>query len=135
MHWLLIAAFAFDLAAVSSEPNLERRSERALDNATVALMAAREAYVAGDQAKAQAGLDEVRDSVDLAYQSLKDSGKTPRNNKYYKRAELRTRDLARHLEGLRDTFSLLDRPLVDRVRDHVNEVHDMLLQGILSRKR
>ena len=135
MHWLLIAALAFDLTEVNSEPNLERRSERALDNAMAALTAAHDSYVAGNQAAAQSALDEVRDSVDVAHQSLKDSGKAPRNNKYYKRAELRTRELARHLEGLRETFSLVDRPLVDRVRDHVNEVHDILLQGILGRKR
>src|SRR5689334_20331823 len=105
MYWLLITVLAFDLAPVRSEPNLERRSERALDNAEIALAAVHEAYAATDLDKTQAALDEARESVDLAYQSLKDSGKEPRNNKFFKRAEMRTRELLRRLENIRQGFS------------------------------
>ncbi len=101
MQVLLILFLAFDLAAVKLEPNLERRSERAIDNASAAMDAARDAASAGDSAKTKIALDEVRDSVDLAYQSLVESGKSARRNpKFFKRAELKTRELMRRLEGL-----------------------------------
>jgi|SRR5579871_2982810 len=134
MQWLLIAVLAFDLATVKSEPNLERRSERALDNATAALAVAHDSYTANDLIKTQSALDELTESVDLAYNSLKETGKDPRNNKFFKRAELKTRDLVRRLEGMRESLNLADRALVDKVRDHVSEVHDRLLEGIMTRK-
>src|SRR5579862_4283096 len=113
MHWLLITLLAFDLAAVRTEPNLERRSDLALDNANAACDAARDAYNAGDAAKTETALDEVEASVDLAYQSLQETGKDARRNpKSFKRAELKTRQLLRRLEGLRDSFAAADRALV-----------------------
>lgn len=47
MQWILVLTLAFDLAAVKSEPNLEKRSELALAHANVALDAARDDYNAG----------------------------------------------------------------------------------------
>ena len=41
MHLILAMTLAFDLTAVKSEPNLEKRSELALDHANVVLDAAR----------------------------------------------------------------------------------------------
>jgi hypothetical protein len=136
MQWILVLALALDLTSVKSEPNLQKRSERALDYANSALDAARDAYKDGDAEKAQEQLQEVRDSVDLAYQSLSDTGKDPRRDpKFFKRAELRTRELLRRLEGLAQTMSFLDRPNVDKVHDRVSEVHDSLLNGIMSKKK
>src|ERR1700689_3660891 len=101
MHALMILCLAFDLAAIKLEPNLERRSERAIENASAAMDSAREAASAGDIAKIKAALEELEDSVDLAYQSLVDSGKSARRNpKFFKKAELKTRELMRRLEGL-----------------------------------
>src|SRR5258706_7875668 len=94
MRWLLIGLvsvhiYAVDLATIRQEPNRERRSQLALDNANTALDAARRGYQAGDLHTAEAALDEVGEFVDLAYQSLPDSGKTARRNPgLYKRAEL-----------------------------------------------
>src|SRR6266516_3692564 len=100
MQWILVLALAFDLAAVKSEVNLEKRSDRALDNANLALDAARDAYTKGDFDESQAQLDEVGESVDLAYESLSKTGKDPRRDpKWFKRAEMRTRELLRRLEG------------------------------------
>jgi hypothetical protein len=59
MHGLLILFLAFDLAAVKNEPNLERRSERALDNANAALDLARDAYNSSDFAATQSALEET----------------------------------------------------------------------------
>ncbi len=136
MNLLLIVILAFDLASIKTEPNLEKRSELALDHAGAALDQAREAYTAGDVAKMELALGEVGESVELAYHALTDTGKDARRNpKFFKRAELRTRELMRRLEGIRETVSYQDRGLVEIVRDRVAEVHDDLLKGIMSKKK
>jgi hypothetical protein len=135
MQALLILCLAFDLAAIRLEPNLERRSERALDNASAAMDAARDASGSGEPEKVKAALAELRDSVDLAYQSLVDSGKSARRNpKFFKRAELKTRELMRRLEGLLQAVDSDDRPFVESVRDQVSKVHDNLIQDIMQKK-
>jgi exonuclease VII small subunit len=135
-HLILVLALAFDLTAIQSEPNLERRSERALDNANLALDAARDDYNSGNYDKSQSELKEVRDSVELAYQSLSDTGKDPRKDpKFFKRAELRTRELLRRLEGVGQGMSQIDRGTLDKVRERISEVHDNLLNGIMSKKK
>jgi hypothetical protein len=135
MHWIFVLALAFDLATVKSEPNLEKRSDLALTNANLALDGARDAYKKGDIDNIQPHLDEVLDSVELAYQSLSDTGKDPRKDKFFKRAELRTRELLRRLEGLGQTVSFADRGAIDKVRERVSEIHDNLLKGIMSKKK
>ena len=135
MHALLILCLAFDLAAIKLEPNLERRSERALDNASAAMDAARDASSAGESEKVKAAVEELRDSVDLAYQSLVDSGKSARRSpKFFKRAELKTRELMRRLEGLAQAVDAEDRVFVVSVRDRVSQVHDNLIQDIMQKK-
>jgi hypothetical protein len=133
MHVLLILCLAFDLAAIKLEPNLERRSDLALGNASAAMDTARDA--AADDAKLKAALTEVRESVDLAYQSLVESGKSARRNpKFFKRAELKTRELMRRLEGLAQAVDADDRVFVENVRDRVSKVHDDLIQDIMQKK-
>lgn len=133
MHVLLILCLAFDLAAIKLEPNLERRSELALGNASAAMNAARDA--SSDERKLKAALEELRDSVDLAYQSLVESGKSARRNpKFFKRAELKTRELMRRLEGLAQAVDADDRVFVERVRDRVSKVHDDLIKDIMQKK-
>jgi hypothetical protein len=135
MHALLILLLAADLSSLKSEANLERRSELALDYANQSIDAARDAYSAGDAAKMQAALSETGDAVDVSYQALSDTGKNPRNNKFFKRAELRTRELMRRLDGLAQTVSVDDRDPVTKLREHIAEVHDNLLKGIMSKKK
>jgi hypothetical protein len=128
MQALLILCLAFDLASIKQEPNLERRSERALDNASSAMDLAREA-------KLKPALEELRDSVDLCYQSLVDSGKSARRNpKFFKKAELKTRELMRRLEGLAQAVDSEDRAFVETVRERVAKVHDDLIQEIMKKK-
>ena len=101
MQWILMLTLAFDLATIKSEPNLEKRSELALTNANAALDSARDAYNKGDLDRTETNLHEVLDSVDLAYQSLSDTGKDPRKDRFFKQAELKTRALLRRAGGLR----------------------------------
>ena len=136
MQWVLVLALAFDLAGVKSEPNLEKRSELALTNANTALDAARDSYNQGDYDKTKTQLDEVEQSVDLAYESLSATGKDPRRDpKFFKRAELRTRELLRRLEGLGESVSFADRSMVEKVRDRVSAVHDDLINGVLTKRK
>lgn len=138
MYWLLVTILirVLDLSSVRSEPNLERRSELALEYANTAFDQARDAYSAGDVTRTEAALGELSESVDLAYHSLEETGKDARRNpKFFKRAELKTRELLRRLDSLRQTVSFEDRALIEKVRDRVAEVHDSLLHGIMSKKK
>jgi hypothetical protein len=135
MQWILVLTLAFDLATIKSEPNLEKRSDLALTYANTALDSARDAYIKGDLDRTETNLNEVLDSVDLAYQALSDTGKDPRKDRFFKQAELRTRALLRRLEGLGQTMSAADRGIVERVRNEVSEIHDNLLTGIMSKRK
>lgn len=134
LFFALFLAFA-DISAVKVEPNLEKRSDLALDNANRAIDDARAAYQAGDVKKTESQLEEVRQSVDVSVDALESSGKTPRGSKYYKQAELKLRQLLRRLAGFRDEMSVEDRkPLEDAVT-RVQEVHDRVLAAIMSKKK
>ena len=67
---LVLDLLAVDLAAVKSEPKLEKRSELALQYAESALDAARDAYKKGDVDASRAALGEVEAGVQLSYDSL-----------------------------------------------------------------
>ncbi|MGI8742911.1 MAG: hypothetical protein ACR2NN_10140 [Bryobacteraceae bacterium] len=131
---LLFLMFAPDIAALKSEPDLEKRSELALANADRQVDAARDAYQGGDLKRMQAALEEIRDSVNLSAESLEQAHKKARNNKYYKRAELKVRALLRRLSGFHDEVSAEDRKEIEAVRQRLQEVHDQLLAQIMSKK-
>ncbi|MCC6861844.1 MAG: hypothetical protein IT158_24950 [Bryobacterales bacterium] len=130
---LLPAAAWADLDRARAESNLEKRAGKALENAEDALNSARQAYDAGDLEKTRRFLDEIAESVDLAFTSLKETGKNPsRNSKHFKRAEVKTRALLKRLEGLSENMGVADRPLVETVSKRVQKVHDDLLLGIME---
>lgn len=131
---ILVLAF-FDLAAVKSEPDLNRRSDMALANAEEKLDAARQAYMAGNDAAEAADIQEVGDSVALCYESLEQTHEAPRKSRYYKRAELKVSALMRQLSGFRDEVDFEFRPKVDVVLKKVSDIHDQLLSDIMSRKK
>lgn len=125
-----------DLDQARQEPNLEKRSKLALENADVALRAAREDYRAGDTMDTTTKINEVIESVDLAYTSLTETGKNPRKSpKYFKQAEMQTRELSRKLDDFQHEMSYTDRPSLDKVRVRVQEVHDELLTGLMEGKK
>jgi hypothetical protein len=125
-----------DLARVRQEPNLEKRSKLALENADAALKAARDAYRAGDTTDTNAKINDIVESVDLAYTSLTETGKNPRKSpKYFKQAEMETRELSRKLDDFQHEMSYNDRASLDKVRLRVQEVHDELLTGLMEGKK
>jgi hypothetical protein len=132
----LAPALHADLKKALAEPDLEKRSKLALDNAVAAYQAARDAYQTGQMEQVKAGIDEMEQSVDLASQSLNDTGKNPRKSpRYFKSAELATRDLTRRIASFQDQMSYSDRPLLDKVKARVQQVHDELLLGLMEGKK
>lgn len=128
--------WAADLLSIQQEPSLERRSQLAMDYAGAALDAARTAYQASDLEKTKTSLSEVGAAVDLAYDSLQQTGKEARRDpKFFKRTELATRQLLRRIEGLAESMSFEDRAIAEKVRDRVAAIHDDLLQGIMAKKK
>jgi len=136
MTWALALLLLADIESIRNEPNLERRSELALVNAGTAMDAARDTYRAGEVAKTQAALEEINASVDVCYDSLVESGKDPHKHpKFFKIAELKTRELLRRLEDMHRAVGMEDRPMVAKVRDNVSDIHDKLLSGIMTKRK
>ncbi|MDR3698211.1 MAG: hypothetical protein P4L56_01170 [Candidatus Sulfopaludibacter sp.] len=125
-----------DLTKARAEQNLERRSKLALDNAAAELQAAREAYRNGDADKVPAHVTELGESVDLAYESLKQTNKDPRRSpKWFKNAEISTRDLLRKLDTFQQDMSFNERAGLDEVKAKIQQVHDDLLVGLMEGKK
>lgn len=136
MILLLALWLAFgDIAAVKSEPDLEKRSELALANADHTLDEARQAYSGGDQKATQAALSELTESIDVCYDALQQARTPPRKSKYYKRAELKVSALMRRLSGFRDEVSYDSRASVEAALKKVSDVHDELIADIMSKKK
>lgn len=130
------AAASTELDAVRAEANLEKRSKLALDNAASALRSAREAYQAGDTATVTAKADEIGESVDLAFNSLTETGKNPRKSpKWFKHAEMETRELTRRLEDFAQQMNYNDRAILDKIRARIEQVHDELLTGLMEGRK
>jgi hypothetical protein len=125
-----------DLKPALAESNLGKRSKLALDNAAVALKAAREAYGKGDNEKVAAAIAEIQQSVNLAYDSLMQTGKNPRNSpRWFKPAEMATRELSKKLDTLQRDMEYADRAMLDQVKARVQQVHDELLLGLMEGKQ
>lgn len=125
-----------DLKQALAEPNLEKRSKLALDNAAAVYQDARSAYEKGDNDRVAAAAAEIQESVDLAYKSLTETGKNPRKSpKWFKKAEIETRDLLRKLEAFEQEMSFNERPMLEKVKARIQEVHDDLLLGLMEGRK
>jgi len=131
----LVTAPAADLSRARAEPDLNKRAELAMQNADAAMNQAGSAYEAGDSQKGAAALADLRASVELACDSLRETRKPARNNKYYKRVELNMRTLLRHLDDLSRAVSYDDRASVDAVQKRLQELHDQILIAIMSKRK
>lgn len=126
-----------DLDSVRAEPKLEKRAQKALDNAEMVFKSAQDSYlVKGDLKQTRIQLDEVAESVELAYTSLLATRKNPsKSPKHFKRAEIETRSLLRRLDDFRDQMSVEDRDTADKARALLQKVHEELLEGIMGGKK
>lgn len=142
MHRFLIlaAAASFCFAdippAVMAEPNLEKRSELALNVADSSITAASKAYAnASELAAFEQHIKTVEELTQLSLKSLQDSGKrASKSPKYFKRAELKLRSLLRRISTLSDEVSTEDRPRVEAVKKVMSDVHEQLLHDIMSKR-
>ena len=135
---LAMGALASDpaLEAVKTEPNLEKRSEKALLAAQNILDQLRKGGDLHDQAKLQTALDNIRAGVELCVDSLQASGKDARRSpKYFKKAEIGLRKLNRHLEDVRIALSADEREPVASLLVYTQQVQEDLLLGIFTKKR
>ena len=139
---LLVVAFALtgtaraDLKAALAERDLGKRSKLALENANSAMKEARAAFEKGESPALTAAVNEVQESVDLAYDSLKSTGKDPRKSpKWFKHAEIETRDLLKKVETLQRDLNFQDRPMLDKLKARLQQVHDDLLVGLMEGKK
>jgi hypothetical protein len=125
-----------DLTRALKEPNLEKRSQLALENAAAAYTAARAAYEKGENDRVASLLAELQESVELAQTSLTQTGKNPRRSpKWFKRAEIETRGLLKRLEAFEHEMGFNDRPMMEKVKAKVQQIHDELLVGLMEGKR
>jgi hypothetical protein len=134
---LLIGAAALqaDLAAVKAEANLERRSQLALEHAEEEIAAAKKAYDAGALDEFKRLVGEIGDLAELSYDSLEETGKRARRQpKWFKRAEQKLLGVMRKLDSLEKDVSIDDRELVKDLRKRVSDVHDRLLNDIMTKK-
>jgi hypothetical protein len=124
-----------DLRIALNEHDLGKRSKLALDNAGAALKEAREAYQKGDDKALAAAALEIEDSVSLAWDSLESTGKNPRKSpRWFKQAEIETRDLLKKLDTLQRDLGFEDRPVLDNAKARLQKVHDDLLKGVMEGK-
>jgi hypothetical protein len=125
-----------DLKQALAEPNLEKRSQLALNNASAAYKAARAAYEKGETDHVTAGIAEIQESVELAFTSLTQTGKDPRRSpKWFKKAEMETRDLLKRLEAFEREMGFNERPMLEKLKAKVQQIHDDLLVGLMEGKR
>jgi hypothetical protein len=133
---LLTLVLALDLAGIKAEPKLEKRSQLALQFADSALDSARDLYKKGEVDACRTALGEIETAVQLSYDSLLATGKDPRrNSKPFKDAEKSTRQILRRLDSLSDLMSAVDRGAVEPVQHTVSDIHDMLIIGIMGKKK
>jgi len=133
---LLTLVLALDLAGIKAEPKLEKRSQLALRFADSALDSARDLYKKGEVDACRTALGEIETAVQLSYDSLLATGKDPRrNSKPFKDAEKSTRQILRRLDSLSDLMSAVDRGAVEPVQHTVSDIHDMLIIGIMGKKK
>ena len=132
----LCGSLRADLTKARGEPNLEKRSQIALENAAAEYRAAREAYNKGDNQQTASAIDEIQESVTLAVTALRQTGKDPRRSpKYFKKAEIETRDLLRKLDSFQQEMGFEERPMLDKLKSSVQQVHDELLLGLMVGRR
>ena len=136
--WILAvtSCLAVDLEAVKAEPNLERRSMKALELADASITAAREAFNKNEIKTALAALSNVTAGVEASQEALKATGKNPRRDpKHFKRAEMKIREMLRRLKNLEADLSVEDRPALVEVESKLQQVHDELIAGIMGKKK
>jgi hypothetical protein len=135
---LLIAAppAAESLEHVRKEPNLVKRSERALAFADSSMARARQIVRdSGSRTELFDVLNQTVEALDLSLRSLRETGKkASKLSKQFKRGELRSREIVRQLTDISVALNIDDRPEAEKLRDRASLVHEEFLLGVMSGK-
>jgi hypothetical protein len=124
-----------DLARAKAEPNLTRRARLAMENADLQMRAALAAGKRAEWSAAEQALSEIRESVDLAYDALKQAVRNPRNSSHYKTLEVRLRGLIKRLEEFRNTLDFEAREQLAPLVEHLRRVTTRCCQSIMAPKK
>jgi hypothetical protein len=127
---------AADLEAVKQEPDLEKRSDKALDVATDVLKHARALPGEGGSiTDLEKDMDTMIEAVELSLKSLRDTGRKPNKlTRFYKRGELKTREMQKQIENLIQALAFDNRPPAEKAQARLNVLHDEFLFGVMSGK-
>ena len=127
---------AASLESIRTEPNLERRSQSALAFARATIKPVLKAYEQGDAELGGWLLMQIQEAVELAQEALSATGKSARRNpKYFKRAEIQSRNLIKQLRALSRALNYDEREVVDSVVDRVSAINDELLLAIMTKRK
>jgi hypothetical protein len=117
------------LTELQAEQNPQKRSEKALTLADAAFDTAREFYLKGEIEKGDAELEDMTKALDACVASLNEAHK----GKFYKKAEMNVATLQRRLDGLMAGVSVQQRGWVEYTSRKLDEIHDKLLNGVMSK--
>ena len=132
----LAAPVPATLDQVKAEPNPEHRARAAVDFAAAAEKGAETAFSNSDMTAVGTFLNTMKESMEVARDSLIASRKTPgRDPNIYKYAEQHSREILVRLEDLQRRMFSDDRDMVSAPKASVQEIHDAWFEGIMGRKK
>jgi len=114
---------------VKNESNPGKRSELSIEAANRTLDEARAAYLAGNSKQGDSDMHAVETLADECLSSVEQAKKY----RYWKKAELKVRQLTRRVETLSDDLGYDERGKAQELRAHLDQIHDKLLAGVMRK--
>jgi hypothetical protein len=134
--FLLAQAAPLSLDQIRADQNPEHRAHSAIEYAVAAERNAEAAYARGDMKIVASELKNMADAIDLANQSLEQTGKSAmRHPAPYKFGELRTQEMLVRLGDLERKMDADERPALSGAQAKVQEIHDAWFDAIMSKKK
>ena len=124
------------IAAIRAEPVPQKRFDRAIDNMDLGIKNSQEILRnAGTTRELETELEETAGSAELALQSLRDTGKRPKQlTRQYKKGEVRTAEALRKMNSLIQALSVENQSMAEKARDRLRAVQEDFLLGVMDRK-
>ena len=133
---ILAQAIPSSLEQIRAEPNPEHRARVAIAFGAAAERGAEVAYANGDMNGVASALKTMASAIELAQQSLLQSGKSARNHPGpFKFGELRTQDMLTRLDDLDKKMEPDERSVLEAPRARVQQIHDEWFEGLMSKKK
>jgi hypothetical protein len=134
--FLLAQVAPMTLDQIRADQNPEHRAHSAIEYAVGAERNAETAYARSDMKAVASELKNMADAVELANQSLEQTGKSAmRHPAPYKFGELRTQEMLVRLGDLERKMDADERPVLSGPQAKVQEIHDAWFDGIMSKKK